>query len=279
MRPNFLLIGAMKCATTTLWQFLRRHPQIFMPHNKEPGFFSRDEVFSRGWTWYEAQFSRAGGRLAIGEGTTCYTKKMLYPAASERIAKHLPEAKLIYIVRNPIERIESHWRHELSRGRNIPFEEVLRKPDVIDTSCYWRQISAYRKHFSDEQILVLFVEDFVKAPEAVLKECLEFLNVDSALHGIDPKLAVNVSRNYRIDGSLIRVVRMLPGIQSIKHVAPAISKAIGWKLRRPMPERPRWPIALRRHVVDQLAADSALFLNHYGKPADWWQFDWERNTS
>src|SRR5258706_1394558 len=137
MRPNFLLVGAMKCATTTWWQILRCHPQIFMPADKEPGFFSWDDKYSRGWNWYEALFSDAEGKLAIGEASTFYTKQMLFPEASHRIARHLPDAKLIYVVRNPIVRIESHWRHLLSRGLNLSLEELLRKPDIVDISCYW----------------------------------------------------------------------------------------------------------------------------------------------
>ena len=91
MRPNFLIIGAMKCATTTLWETLRRHPQIFMDPEKELAFFSQDDRFARGWAWYEAKFSEANGKLAIGEATTSYTQKVIFPNASQRIAKHLPE--------------------------------------------------------------------------------------------------------------------------------------------------------------------------------------------
>ena len=108
MRPNFLLIGSQKCGTSTWWEILRRHPQIFMSAAKELDFFSHDYIYDRGWAWYETLFSGADGKLAIGEGSTAYTRKARFPETSCRIARHLPDAKLIYIVRNPIARIESY---------------------------------------------------------------------------------------------------------------------------------------------------------------------------
>ena len=270
MRPNFLIIGAAKAATTTLWGVLRRHHQIFMPDIKEPVFFNRDEIYARGWDWYEALFSGAEGKLAIGEATTGYTKQMTFPKPSERIAKHLPDAKLIYIVRDPLERIESQWRHLLVRGHDVSFEEFSCLPDVIDISCYWRQISAYRTHFPDEQILVLFLEEFAKDREAVLKRCFAFLGVEPALGGLDLDVNMNVTKDERVDGSLIRFVRRMPGLESLKRAAPALTTAIGDKLRRPMPH-PKWPARVRQQVIDQLADDAALFLRHYGKPLDYWQ--------
>jgi hypothetical protein len=275
MRPNFLVIGAMKSATTTLWEILRRHPQISMPAQKDLAFFCTDSQFARGWEWYEARFPVADGKLAIGECTVGYTKHVIFPDTSRRIATHLPDAKLIYIVRNPLERIESHWRHLLGRGHDVAsFDEFLSsQPDVVDTSCYWRQIGAYRAHFPDEKILVLFFEEFVTNQQLVLKRCFEFLQVDPALGAADAKLAVNVSKGSRMDGSLIRFARKMPGVRSIKRAAPAISKAIGRTLRGPVPERPTWTAQQRRQLIDQLADDAASFLRHYGKPADWWQLN------
>ena len=273
MRPNFLVIGAMKSATTTLWEGLRSHPQIFMPSRKEAWFFSRDDIFAEGWGWYEALFSEANAELAIGEASTCYTKQKTYPKAAPRIAEHLPEAKLIYIVRHPLERIESHWRHFLLRSHTVTFDDLVRTSDAIDVSCYWRQISAYRDHFSDDRILVVFFDDLIKDPGEVFERCFRFLGVDPSLTSVDPELAMHVSNTRRVDGQLIRLARKLPGFKSAKRAMPRISKTIGNTLRSPMPDHPAWSAELRRQVVDQIRDDTALFLRHYGKPADWWQLD------
>lgn len=278
MKPNFLIIGAAKCATTTLWETFRRHPQIFMPEMKEPLFFSRDDMFALGWSWYEGLFSEGDGKVAIGEATTCYTKQMTFPNASQRIAKHLPDTKLIYIVRDPLERIESHWRHLLLRSHDVSFDECLRQPDVIDASCYWQQISAYRSYFPDERILVLFLEEFARDTDAGLKRCYEFLGVDPSLGGLDPSIDMNVGKGARVDGPLIRFVRKVPGLESLKRAAPALSRAMGEKLRRTMPAA-GWPRHLRQQVIDQLADDTASFLRHYQKPADFWPLSTARGRA
>ncbi|MEX2430634.1 MAG: sulfotransferase, partial [Dehalococcoidia bacterium] len=120
VRPNFLVLGAMKSATTTLCELLATHPQAFVCEPKEPEFFCKDEVYSRGWPWYQSLFRSALHKKAVGEGSTSYTKKLLFPRTASRIAAHVPDARLIYIVRHPIERIESHWMHSLRAGSLPP---------------------------------------------------------------------------------------------------------------------------------------------------------------
>src|SRR5262245_56221545 len=106
-KPNFLVIGAMKCATTSICDILSQHHQIFVTDPKEPDFFSDEKAYARGWSWYEALFRGSENRVAIGEGSTNYTKSKLHPQAAERIAHHLPDARLMYIARHPLKRIES----------------------------------------------------------------------------------------------------------------------------------------------------------------------------
>ena len=109
MRPTFLIIGAAKCGTTSLFQLLRTHPEIGMSAVKEPNFFSRDPEFQRGWEWYESLFAGHEAKVAVGEASHTYTKIGIYPHAVTRIVERLPEAKLLYIVRHPLVRMESGW--------------------------------------------------------------------------------------------------------------------------------------------------------------------------
>ncbi len=74
VKPNFLVIGAMKCATTSLCDIFAQHPQMFVCTPKEPEFFCDDKVFARGWPWYESLFTAGTNKLAVGEGSTSYTK-------------------------------------------------------------------------------------------------------------------------------------------------------------------------------------------------------------
>lgn len=262
----------MKCATTSLCDIFAAHPQMFVSDPKELDFFCYEEVFARGWSWYESVFAGAEGKLAVGEGSPNYTKLMLHPRAPERIAKHLPDAKLIYIVRHPLKRIESHWLHSIASGLDVaPLGEFLKRwPHMIDTSLYWKQISAYRRFYPDKHILVLFFEDLVKCPEQLLTRSYEFLGVNPALGGADPSRPSHVSAAARLDGPVIRFLQKIPVAHAVKRRAPKLAHNMMRRLRRPLPARPEWSAETRREVVKQLADDTAEFLRHYGKPADFW---------
>src|SRR5215471_17949671 len=99
MRANFVIMGATKCATTSLWGLLKQHPQVFMSDPKEPQFFSRDENFSLGVQWYEEFFAAAGSAIAVGEASANYSNSVFAEAASRRMHDIIPGARLIYCVR------------------------------------------------------------------------------------------------------------------------------------------------------------------------------------
>jgi len=275
MKPNFLVIGAMKCATTSLCDLFATHPQMFVCTPKEPEFFCDDAVFARGWGWYESLFAGAQEKIAVGEGSTSYTKQMRFPHAAERIAKYLPEAKLIYIARHPLMRIESHWLLRIAAGLDVsPFAEALKKsPHIVDTSLYWKQISRYRDFYPDENLLLLFFEDFVSNPHDIIKRAYRFLGVNPELATADPAQAKHVTADVRVDGAVIRLIQKLRGARALRNLAPELGRKVTTKLRKPLPNRPEWPPELRREVIQQLADDTAEFLKFCGKPSDYWKLE------
>ena len=103
--PSFVIIGAMKCATTTLAEQLGAQPGVFISDPKEPNFFSDDAVFRRGMNWYASLFDSAESGAMLGEASTHYTKLPTHPKACERMLAALPDAKLIYVMRHPVDRI------------------------------------------------------------------------------------------------------------------------------------------------------------------------------
>src|SRR5215211_9390855 len=106
--PNFLVIGAMKAGTTSLYHYLRHHPQVFMPEIKELNFFNPLRNWRRGVEWYEEQFEGIPDSVvAIGEASTSYTKFPWIREVPARITSVLGEIRLIYVVRDPIERMQS----------------------------------------------------------------------------------------------------------------------------------------------------------------------------
>src|SRR5438132_12654782 len=124
--PTFLIIGAMKAGSSSLYEYLRIHPEIFMPDMKEPDYFSKRARRGVGLEWYSRLFEGADRARAIGAASTDYTKVPTYSEVPARIAMVLPTTQLIYVVRHPIERMRSQYVHEVATGKQtLPIEEAL----------------------------------------------------------------------------------------------------------------------------------------------------------
>ena len=144
-RPDFIVIGAMKSATTTLHEQLARQPGIFMSRPKEPNFFSDDAIHARGWSWYSSLFRPASAADLRGESSTHYSKLPTYPRTVERLARDLPRLKLVYVMRHPIDRLVSQYVHEVTAGRIAMDlrEALVRHPELIDYSRYSMQLQPF----------------------------------------------------------------------------------------------------------------------------------------
>jgi hypothetical protein len=163
--PDFLIIGAMKCGTTPLFRWLGEQPEIRIPEIKEPHFFSRKERWDRGLDWYGSLFAGAAEGALTGEASASYSDPQFSSTATERIARVIPHARLIYLVSDPVERIRSHYRHEVQRSRERrPLVEALQDPDnpYLRSSLYHRALSPYVERFPREQILVTRLEDLAE---------------------------------------------------------------------------------------------------------------------
>lgn len=274
MLPNFLVIGAQKSATSSLCYQLARHPDIYFSTPKELHFFSYDEIWNRGQTWYESVFADGRSSRAVGEGSTTYTMAATYPNTAPRISGMLPDTKLIYIVRDPMERIESQYMHLRTKGNreSAPFNEAIRqRPSYVDNSRYLCQIDAYRKYYDDDQILVLFFEDFRSKQQEQLHRCYAHLGVDATADIGEAVAPRNVSSQGRVDTVALKLLRRLPFFATVRNRLPEPGRALLRRvIKRPITSRPEWDDATRRWVVDQLADSSQEFLKRYGKPADYW---------
>lgn len=271
MQPNFLVIGSAKCATTSLCGLLGAHPDVFMCQPKEPHFFSVDEVYHQGWQWYESLFANAEGKTAIGEGSTSYTKHVHYPDAPSRIFENLPDARLIFIARNPFEKAESLWMH--AKANNLPtsisFPKAVRtRQGYVDECRYWHQINYYRECYPDDRILVLFYEEFKDDPNMVLNQCYRFLGVNTdfiAPHAAQPS---NISHEDKI---LISLLRKIPFFDKVYFSLPTrIRYRLNAKLKRPATSRPTWDDETRDWFLQEIAQDMTQFLEFNGKPTDYW---------
>lgn len=165
--PDFIIIGSMKSGTTSLFEWLGALEPVYTAPTKEPHFFSREERWSRGIGWYRSLFSAAPPESLIGEASVSYTDPALAPVAAKRMAGVMPQARLIFVIRHPIDRMRSHYRHQVQRSRERrSFEVALADPDnpYLRLSCYYRALSPFWEHFPAEQILTIRMEDLVGDP-------------------------------------------------------------------------------------------------------------------
>lgn len=185
--PSFLVIGAAKAGTTSLRHYLARHPEISMCSYEEPHFFSSDPIHARGLEWYKGLFAGIDRERVCGEASTSYSRCPQTRDAPRRIHQCIPDAKLIYLVREPVARIESECMQVLKYERYVLDEHVLPTsidtlvdchPQLIRSSEYIEQIESYLQYFARDQLLVILQEDLARAPRETLARIFRFLEVD-----------------------------------------------------------------------------------------------------
>ena len=183
MKPNFFIIGAARSGTTSLYSYLDQHPDICFSSVKEINFFSNEKIWEKGYKWYESHFDKAKNMCAVGEASTSYTASPFLKEAPQRIAAYRPDAKLIYIVRDPIHRLVSHYMHRVHRGiERRPFSEILSNIEFVSTAWQGRynfQLDQFLKLFDRDQILVISFDNLNISSEKAVRSIFEFLGVDS----------------------------------------------------------------------------------------------------
>ena len=175
--PKFIIIGAMKSATSTLYEQLLRQPGIYLPQLKEPNFFSDDDQYARGLAWYSGLFSEAQISDILGEASTHYTKLPTYPETVSRMHTWLKEPRLIYIMRDPVDRLISQYIHQWSQGEiSCGLDEAVAEyPELVAYSCYARQLAPFIETYGKEAILPIFFERLVKDPQGELDRVCRFI--------------------------------------------------------------------------------------------------------
>src|SRR5918999_1701883 len=230
MLPNFLIIGASKAGTTSLWAYLREHPQVFMCEPKELHFFVADMNWTRGLRWYERHFEGAGKAIAVGEACGAYARYPLRPGVPARIAEVLPETRLIYLVRHPIKRMISNYilnvRLAVEREASID-RALLSDPQYLDASRYAMQIEQYLPYFDREQLLIIQSEELSEARGPTLQLIFEFLKVDGGWVPDNLDQEYNITRskmNWAVRPTaraISRSLRRLPGYPALASAMPA----------------------------------------------------------
>ena len=275
MLPNLIIIGAQKSGTTSLHYYLGLHPEISMSKEKELEFFIEERNWPKGLAWYKSNF--VGKTQIYGESSPNYTSCFRFPGVPERMYSVIPEAKLIYIVRDPIERMISQYIHQYSDEReNRPIEEALgslENNQYVYRSLYYTQLTRYLEYYPASQILVIPTEDLDNNRQAALRKVFEFLGVNHDFY----------SRLYAIRRhSTVRKRRKTETGMRLAQAAPM-------RLLKRLPQRLRWPLEdllytpfsrnigrpgidekLKRKLVDRLKDDVNLLRKFTGYSFDTW---------
>jgi hypothetical protein len=286
---RFLVIGGQKCATTTLFHHLASHPQVYMPPQKEVNFFAKPERYARGLDWYLAShFADAPDDAICGEASPLY---LAFGSAAARIRASLPEAKLIALLRNPIERAWSHYRMAVRRGLEArDFATALREeqaqappgPDPADPErdylafgTYGVSLAAYLERFPRRQIHVEFTEELARDPAGVMRRITVFVGADPAFAYPELGRVYHAGGRGRLPRPLARAVK-----GAIKRLHPLIGTrrargAAFWfeteasvrKTADPGPSPSE-----RELLIDFYARDVARLEALLGMPVPWQEF-------
>ena len=196
--PNLFVIGATKCGTTFFHDLLDQHPDIFMSRPKELWHFNRTDHIGIEQS-YLSYFKDGAGCPVRGESTPIYAETLTFPHIPAALRHFCPEAKIIYLVREPFSRFRSQWRQTLDSGhwakdtfyrtRMPPSyrDAVFFHPPFLTASMYWTNLQNFRRYFPDSAIKVLLFDDFVKDPVVCVKDVFSFLGVDAGL-AVDPSV-------------------------------------------------------------------------------------------
>lgn len=170
-----IVIGAMKCGTTSLYNYLVCHPAICPSIDKEPEFFSEHQRHGVQVAAYEDLWAfDAGVHKYTLEASTGYTKYPAEPDVARRIYEYGIRPRFIYIIRDPFQRIVSHYNYKRNDAR---WDLSITDPHLINTSNYYLQLEQYRKYFERSDILLLDFGELVENPEGLLRRTYDFLRL------------------------------------------------------------------------------------------------------
>jgi len=304
--PNFFIVGTVKAGTTSLYSYLDQHPQIYMSAIKEPHFFAPEfhedagAKIGRGlaadtrellsgpmlqkrfwgivtdWNDYLRLFANATTESALGEASVCY---LWSPTAPERIAAKIPGAKILVLLRNPVDRAFSQYLHGLGNGairwtfrehieRNLRHNssEVCLHYPFLEFGLYSEQLGRYLKKFG-ENVWIGFYDDFRSRPLDVLRSIFQFLNVDP---NFSPDMT---SRNLEPQVPRVSAVGWLKRSGAWRAAAGVTPPGLRPLIRRALNRAPgttRMDLADRRYLIDFYRKDVHKLADLVGRNLDRW---------
>ena len=226
--PDFVLIGTMKSGSTTVFRWLEQHPAVQLPAVKEPNFFSDDQRWQRGVEWYARHFEGVPADVVTGEASVRYTDPRKSAVAAHRLRETVPGARLICVLRNPVDRMRSHFRHEVQRGRERRrFADAVLLPDsnYVLRSCYATALRPWVDLSPQDQLLVVTSERLL-SEDAEWMRLLGFLDLDPLPR---PTTMHNVTSDKASFSPLMRLLWDTGLVQRLPR-GPRIARRLGRRL-------------------------------------------------
>jgi hypothetical protein len=291
--PNFFVIGAAKAGTTTLYELLGRHPQIYLPRIKEPHFFSNEAVHSKGLEWYaRTHYAAAEVAPARGDATPHY---LYYEKAATRIARELPPShhRFIVVLRNPVDRAYSLYWNMVHEGHETePFERAIQleserdfseletmgtvRQQYLASGLYGAQLAAWFRVFDPECFLVILNEDLSRDTDRVLSEVFEFLGVPAlaAPERVERSNRASQPRSVSLQRFLRRPSRVRHWLGRLLpfHLKRRIVTGILERNRRPFEYPPMSP-STRAQLSSYFRSDLELLESLIGRSLQGWLED------
>jgi hypothetical protein len=259
MLPNLVIIGAMKSGTSGLHYYLSLHPQISMSSTKELDFFVLEKNWSKGIDWYESNFISTGETRILGESSPNYTKCHCFSGVAERMHSIVPEARLIYILRDPVERIVSHYLHSYRKrreSRNISAVLTdLENNHYVLCSKYYMQLEQYLDYFPQSNILVITLEDLSEHRQRTLETVYRFLDVDDFFDSQDFANVMYRSSDKRRVNWVGLLGSKMPGKRIIKSLFPSRFVGVYRSLYSSKVQKPVLDERLKQALIDNLKDD------------------------
>ena len=266
---DFVIAGGQKCGTTSLAEQLQQLSEIAFCAEKEPHFFSKTQNPEKNLEKYLMLYSPRSGQM-LGEASTSYSFTEEYPETPKRLHSHNQNLKIIFLLRDPVERIESHFNHRLRSGviKHNVLDSIGTHPCFLERSRYYRQIKAYCAYFPVSQIKVISFDAYTSKPIDTLKEICSFLGVSA-----DELEDLDFSPSNVSDGSL-----KLSSLPFSKLLFRSLERVpFSYKLARHVPVKVRFSSALKR-LLWQALEEETLKLAEFEIDVNRWRKRYEFNS-
>jgi hypothetical protein len=275
--PNVLIIGGLKCGTTSVHHYMNLHPEIAMSRPKELNFFVAELNWRLGPDWYRSHFPVDA--TMRGESSPHYTNHPRFRGVPDRIAELCPDASLIYMVRDPVKRMLSHYVHNIGgRYEHRPIDEALGELDTayVDRSRYWTQLEQYLPRFDAERILVVAQEDLHERRAQTMREVFRFCGVDESFESEQFSREWETSKAKKGKFTLMDSAVRLPGLRALDRNFDRLPEQLRWMVEkvvhggRSEPNaKPSLDAAVRERLVEEFRGEVARLEEFCGRRFPW----------